>query len=122
VGALQGLNLALFINAQHHGFIRRIQMLSHDIAHLFNKEGIGGELKVTLPIRLETKSAPDAVNRGLGETGLYGQRSHADRASLEALKQEFDNTLHRVKWWVSGLCYSPRSKGKLIVQIQERRN
>lgn len=74
LGTFPGLNLAFF-NAQRHGFIRRIQIQSHDIAHLFHKEGIGGEMKMRLPVRLETKRASDAVNRGLGEARLRGQRT-----------------------------------------------
>src|SRR5712692_5177897 len=75
LGAFQGLDLALFIDAQHHGFVRRMQIQSHDIPHFFNEEGIGGELKVTLPMRLETKCAPDAVDRGLREARLGSQRT-----------------------------------------------
>ena len=75
LGALQGLNLALFIDAQHHGFVRRIQIQTHDIPHLLHEEGIAGELPVALPMRLETEGPPDAVDGGLREARLGGQRT-----------------------------------------------
>ena len=34
LGPIQGLNLALFINAQNDGPVRRIHIKSNDVAHL----------------------------------------------------------------------------------------
>ncbi|MDQ1404869.1 MAG: hypothetical protein QOG55_498, partial [Acidobacteriaceae bacterium] len=75
LSALQGLDLALFIDAQHHGFVRRMQIQPHDIPHFFNEEGIGGELKVTLPMRLQTKRAPNAMHCVLRQARLRRQRT-----------------------------------------------
>jgi hypothetical protein len=40
LGAFQSLNLTFFIDAQHHCFIRRMQIQAHHIPHLFNKKRI----------------------------------------------------------------------------------
>ena len=34
--------------------------LVHDVAHLFHKKGVGGELEVFLQVRLESEGPPDA--------------------------------------------------------------
>src|SRR5579875_177039 len=75
LGALQGLDLALFIDAQHHGLVRWIQVQPHDIPHFFNEEGIGGKLQVTLPMWLKTKRTPNAMYGVLRQTRLRGQRT-----------------------------------------------
>ena len=75
----QGLNLAFFIDAQHYGLIRRIQIQTDDVPHLFYEEGIARQLKVTLAVRLQTKSVPDALYRVLGNAKLRGQRTTTPR-------------------------------------------
>ena len=44
LGALQGLDLALLVNAQDHGMVGRIKVEADDVADLFDEEGVGGEL------------------------------------------------------------------------------
>ena len=45
LAALQGLSLGLLINTKHNGFIGRIEIESHDLAHLLHKHGIVINLK-----------------------------------------------------------------------------
>ena len=50
LGALQGLDLALFGRAPQHGMIRRVQVQPDDRTGLHDKEGVGGELEVQLAV------------------------------------------------------------------------
>jgi hypothetical protein len=61
LGAIQSLNLALFINGEHQGVIGRIQVQAHNVAHLFNKEGVRGQFEPTAAVRLERKSLKQAM-------------------------------------------------------------
>ena len=72
LGALQGLALALLVDAQDQGMVGRIQVEAHDVADLLGKEGIGGELKVLLPVGLDAEGGPEALDRGLGDPGGLG--------------------------------------------------
>ena len=47
LSAVERLNLALLIHTQHQSVIGRVEIQAHNIAHLLDEEGIGGEsLKV----------------------------------------------------------------------------
>src|ERR1700751_5754509 len=48
LGAIQSLYLAFFIDAEDHGAIRRIQVQTHDVAHLSMSSGSGESLKLSL--------------------------------------------------------------------------
>src|SRR6202008_4093947 len=63
-GTVQGLNLALFIDAEHQSVIRRVQVEADDVTHLLDKERIGGELKTAGSVGLHAKGLKDAVHRG----------------------------------------------------------
>ena len=49
---VQGLHLRFFIHAQHNGMFRRIQIQAHDVPHLLNQLGIGGQLECFAAVRL----------------------------------------------------------------------
>jgi hypothetical protein len=75
LGAVEGLDLALLIHAQHHRLIGWVEVEADDIAHFLHEEGVGGELEVLLPMRLEPERLPDPLHRGLGKLGLRGDRA-----------------------------------------------
>ena len=60
----QRLDLRFLVHGQHHGVIRRVQVETHDVAHLLHKKGIGGELEGFAAMRLEGKGLKDPVHRG----------------------------------------------------------
>ena len=70
LGTVQGLDLAFLINAQHHGFVGRIQIKTDDVSHLLDEEGIGGQFEVFLPMGLQAKSLPETLHGGFGKLGL----------------------------------------------------
>ena len=55
LAAFQSLHLTFLIHAKHNGMglFRWVEVKAHDVAHLFHKEGIAGELEVLFPVRLE---------------------------------------------------------------------
>lgn len=69
LGAIQGLNLAFFIHAQHQRVLGRVQIEADDVSDFFDKEGIVGELEVALAMGLKAEGVPDSLDGGLGKTG-----------------------------------------------------
>ena len=62
LAAIERLDLALLVHAQHHGALRRGQIEPDDVAYFFDKQRIGGELEGLAAVRLKTERLPDAVN------------------------------------------------------------
>ena len=63
LGAVKGLNLALFIDAEHDGMSGRIEVKPGHIAQFINEFGIVGQLELLHPVRLQTMRLPDALQR-----------------------------------------------------------
>ena len=66
LGAVQRLNLALFVRAQNQGMLGRIQVQAHDGLELFCERRIAAEFEGSHLVRLEPMSAPDAPYTGRG--------------------------------------------------------
>src|SRR5215469_9157343 len=64
LGAVQGLNLALFIDAEHQSVIRWVQVEADDVTHLLDKERIGGELETPAAMRLQRECLKQAMHGG----------------------------------------------------------
>ena len=69
LAAFQSLHLTFLIHAKHNGMglFRWVEVKAHDVAHLFHKEGIAGELEVLFPVRLEAEALPDAFDGVMGK-------------------------------------------------------
>ncbi len=65
LGAVQRLNLALFVYAQDDRLLRRIQVQAHHICHFFQELRISRELKSLGAMRLKIVGTPDIIDRGL---------------------------------------------------------
>ena len=63
LGAVERLDLALFVEGQDDGVGWRIDIKAHNIAQFFGELGIVGELELTHPVRLQPMPTPDALNR-----------------------------------------------------------
>ena len=61
LSAIQCLNLALFIHAQHHRLERRIKVQAHDVTYLLDEQWIAGEFECLLAVRLQAESPPDSA-------------------------------------------------------------
>src|SRR5271154_993482 len=53
LGAIEGLNLALFVDRQHDGVGRRVDIEPDNVAQLGDEVRIVGELELSAPMRLE---------------------------------------------------------------------
>ena len=77
--AVQRLNLALLVHAQHHRHQRRSHVKPHDVAHLVHEHRVGGQLEGLLAVRLQAKRPPDARHGRL-------RHSPASRAMMRVLQ------------------------------------
>ena len=55
--AFQRLRLGLFIDAQHHGLVRRVEVQADDVADLGFQLRVGGELEALRAPRLQSTPA-----------------------------------------------------------------
>src|SRR5947208_12197363 len=67
LSAIQGLNLALFINTQDQAFFWRIQIKPNHIGQLFQKIDVPRALETISPVRLQIVFLPDAVDGVLAD-------------------------------------------------------
>jgi hypothetical protein len=72
LGAVECLDLALFVNRQHHCMSRRIEIEPDDVRELGGKAGIAGALEGAQPVRLQFVSAPDALHRTHRDADGFG--------------------------------------------------
>jgi hypothetical protein len=90
--AVQRLDLALLVNAQHHGHQRRVQVQPDDVTHLLDEQWVAGEIEGLLPVRLQPEGAPDSRHSGLRQAGLARHRARAPvRGSLGHALQRLGN-------------------------------
>ncbi len=74
--SFQCLNLAFFINAQHQGFIGRIQVQAHNIVEFFNKPLIFGKFERAGAMWLQSICIPDPMDRGRTDAMQLRHRPH----------------------------------------------
>lgn len=93
LGSLQRLHLAFLIYAQHQRIVGRVQIQPDDIAQLFNKERIGGQLEALGPVRLDTEQSQITMDATFGDACLRPHRPHAPMrgAVLRLTAQDFAN-------------------------------
>ena len=75
--AVEGLDLALFVDAQHQGAIRRREIQADDIAHFLDEQRVARQLERLAAMRLQAERAPDAPDRGVTQLELLRQRPRA---------------------------------------------
>ena len=76
LGAFEGLDLALLIDAKHHGLVGRVEIKADHVAQLLDEEGIGRELEAAGAVRLQTEELEQAMDGALGNPGLFGDGAH----------------------------------------------
>jgi hypothetical protein len=72
LGAVQGLHLALLIDAQDDGVFRRSHVQSDHVADHLHEERITGELEGLATVRLEPEGTPDAADCRLRQSEFGG--------------------------------------------------
>jgi len=90
--AIEGLDLALLIDADHQRLVGRIEIEPDDVAHLLDELRIGGELERLRPMRLQRERAPDALHRGRRDTRRLRHVAGAPvRRALRLLLERLDH-------------------------------
>ena len=84
-GAIQGLDLALLVHAQHDRLLRGIEVEADDVAHLGLELGIGGERERLAAPGLDPVTAPGPRHRGVGHADLGGEQPGRPVGDPEAL-------------------------------------
>jgi hypothetical protein len=84
LSAVERLNLALLVDREHDGMVRRIDVEPDDVMQLGGELRIVGELELANAMRLQTMGTPDALNRtdadpDRGGHGWAGPMSHPCR-------------------------------------------
>ena len=70
LGAIERLDLALLVDAQHHGMLGRAQVEPDDVAHLLDEQRVVGELEGLGAMRLQAEGPPDALHARGGDAAL----------------------------------------------------
>ena len=64
LGSIERLDLALFIDAEHHGAFGRREIQANNITYLLDKQRIGRDLEGFRAVRLQAKRLPNPMDRG----------------------------------------------------------
>jgi len=77
LGAIERLNLRLFIDREHDRVVGRIQVEAHHITHLFDEEWIAGKLEASAAVGLDSKRLEDPVHGRFRESIGFGGLAYA---------------------------------------------
>src|SRR2546422_1315690 len=69
------LEMALLVHTQHQGAVGRVEVKADDVANLVDEQRITAQLEGLAAMRLQGKSAPDAADAALAESGGVSQRA-----------------------------------------------
>ena len=96
LGPVERLDLAFLIDAEHHGFDRRINVQAHNVPGLFNKQWIGGQLERFLAVRLQPESAPNPTYRCLRQLAFFGHCPRTPMGGIHRLRFQGlgDDSIH----------------------------
>src|SRR5665647_2465589 len=85
LAAIERLDLALLVDAERDGALRRVEVQADDVAHLLDEQRILGELRVRDAVGLQAEGPPDARDRRLREAA--GGRHPARRPVRAAVRR-----------------------------------
>src|SRR4051794_32239032 len=107
---VQSLNLALLVNAQHHGLEWWVKIKPDDVSGLLDKQRVGGQLERFLAMRLQTEGAPDAADRRLRQLCFA---RHGARAPVRGVRRRFLQCLgnHAINTRVINRARRSRARG-----------
>jgi len=93
LGAIEGLNLALFVDRKHQSFIGRIEVETDDILHFLVEIRVIGDLEGATDVRFEPILLPNALHAGVADADFFPHHSHAPMRGMgrTLLDGFFDN-------------------------------
>src|SRR5437867_3091562 len=71
--AVQRLNLAFLVAAEHQRMLRRVQVQPYDVQQLVLEPRIARELEGACQMRLDSIAPPDSANHGCAQSQVLGQ-------------------------------------------------
>lgn len=75
--AVEGLNLGLLVDAQHHGMVGRVDVEADDVADLLDQQRVGRQLEGLAPVWTQPEGPPDATDGHATEAGRPCERAGA---------------------------------------------
>jgi hypothetical protein len=69
--AVERLNLALLVHAEHQGVIGRVHIKAHNVAHFLDQQGVGRQFESIGAMRLQAERAPDPADLHAAEPGSF---------------------------------------------------
>ena len=73
--AVESLDLALLVHAQHHRLLRRVQVQPHDVGQLLDERRVGRQLERLDAVELQAVRVPDALDGRWAHAGRLGHRT-----------------------------------------------
>ena len=70
--AVQRLDLALLVHAEHQGMIGWVHIQTHDVAHFLDQLRVGRQLERVGTVRLQSEGMPDPADRHPAESARFG--------------------------------------------------
>ncbi len=102
-GRVQGLDLGLFIHAEHHRVLGRVQVEPDDVADLGFQLRVGGELERLDPPGLQAPLLPHLADGEIADAQLAGQQPGRPVRHPEPLRWGLQGRGHHL-----GLIHRPR--------------
>ena len=98
LSAVEGLDLALFVDTEHQGAVRRRQIEPNDVADLVHEERIARQLEGLRAVRLQAEGAPDAPDRRARKAAFPGHRAQRPMGGVRRRRAErpLDNLGHPI--------------------------
>ena len=72
LGSIEGLDLRLLVDRQHHGMGRRVHVEADDVFDLLGEGGIVGAFESTDAMRLQVAGSPNALHRAQADADGLG--------------------------------------------------
>ena len=96
--AVQGLNLGLLVDAQHHGVVGWIHIQPDDVPYLVDEQRIGRQLERFAAVGAQSEGSPDAADGHSTQPRRAGERTRAPvrDAGRSGLQRSDDHLLDLV--------------------------
>ena len=98
LGAVERLNLRLFVHAQDYRVVGRVEVQPDDVAHLLDEKRVGRQLEGLRQMRFDAEEGEPALHRALGKAlGLpQGARAPVRGGVGRPLQRAVDHRRHLV--------------------------
>ena len=98
LAAVERLDLALLVDAEHQRAVRRRQIQAYDVADLVHEVRIARQLEGLRAVRLQAEGAPDAPDRRVRKAALPGHRAQRPMGGVRRRRAErpLDNLGHLI--------------------------